>query len=36
LELAYFEPSALPQSLVPLHRIRITDALRRQPLAAIR
>ena len=36
LELAYFEPAALPQVLVPLHRIRITDALRRQPLAAIR
>lgn len=36
LELAYFEPAVLPQTLVPLHRIRITDALRRQTLAAIR
>jgi len=36
LELAYFEPAALPDMLVPLHRIRITDALRRQAGAAIR
>ncbi len=36
LELAYFEPAALPQTLVSLHRIRISDALRRQALAAIR
>ncbi len=36
LELGYFEPGALPQLLVPLHRVRITDALRRRDLAAIR
>lgn len=36
LELAYFEPATLPQMLVPLHRVRITDALRRQARAAIR
>jgi len=36
LELAYFEPATLPQMLVSLHRVRITDALRRQARAAIR
>lgn len=36
LELRYFEPAALPETLVPLHRIRISDALRGQTLAAIR
>ena len=36
LELAYFEPATLPQMLVPLHQIRITDALRRRARAVIR
>jgi len=27
LELGYFDPSALPQDTVPLHRVRIADAL---------
>ena len=36
LELAYFELAALPHMLVPLHLIRIADALRRQAPAAIR
>lgn len=36
LELAYFDPAALPHELVPLHWIRITDALRRHTSAAIR
>ncbi len=36
LELDYFEPAALPHMLVPLHQIRIADALRRQATATIR
>ena len=36
VELAYFEPAALPQMLAPLYQIRISDAFRRQALAAIR
>ncbi len=36
LELAHFEPVALPHMLVPLHQIRIADALRRQAPATIR
>lgn len=36
LELAYFEPAALPPALVAPHRIRIADALCRQTPAVIR
>lgn len=36
LALEWFAPEALPADLVPAHRQRIADALRRQPLPFIR
>lgn len=36
LEVAFFDPGALPVDLVPLHRVRIQDALSRREAAYIR
>jgi len=36
LELGYFDPGALPAQLVPMHRVRIADALTNQAEAFIR
>lgn len=36
LELGFFETEALPQPFVPIHTIRVSDALRRPADAAIR
>jgi ADP-ribose pyrophosphatase YjhB (NUDIX family) len=36
LELGFFDPAALPDSVLPLHRIRIQDALADVPAAFIR
>jgi ADP-ribose pyrophosphatase YjhB (NUDIX family) len=36
LALKYFEPANLPDDLVPMHRIRIQDALANRPAAFIR
>ena len=36
LELGWFDPDRLPAELVPMHRIRIFDALARQPGAFVR
>jgi len=36
LELAYFDPTALPTDLVPMHRVRIADALSNRAEAFIR
>ncbi len=36
LELGYFDPGALPANLVPMHRIRIADALANRVEAFIR
>jgi ADP-ribose pyrophosphatase YjhB (NUDIX family) len=36
LELGWFDPDKLPAELVPMHRIRIFDALARQPGAFVR
>ena len=36
LELAYFDPDALPSDLLPLARIRVQDALARHPVAFVR
>jgi ADP-ribose pyrophosphatase YjhB (NUDIX family) len=36
LELGYFEPGGLPVNLVPMHRIRLADALANQAEAFIR
>jgi ADP-ribose pyrophosphatase YjhB (NUDIX family) len=36
LELRFFDPSALPEDLLPMHRIRIQDALANSPAAFIR
>jgi ADP-ribose pyrophosphatase YjhB (NUDIX family) len=36
LELGYFDPRALPESVLPMHRIRIGDALADRPAAFIR
>jgi hypothetical protein len=36
LELGYFDPGALPANLVPMHRIRIADALANRAEAFIR
>jgi ADP-ribose pyrophosphatase YjhB (NUDIX family) len=36
LELRYFDPGALPADLVPMHRVRIADALANQAEAFIR
>jgi 8-oxo-dGTP diphosphatase len=36
LEVAYFDPNALPKTLVPAHRVRIPDALARREAAFYR
>jgi ADP-ribose pyrophosphatase YjhB (NUDIX family) len=36
LDLRFFDPSDLPDDLVPMHRIRIQDALANRPAAFIR
>src|SRR5262245_36376580 len=36
LEVAWFEPDALPETLMPMHRVRILDALARQVGAFVR
>jgi ADP-ribose pyrophosphatase YjhB (NUDIX family) len=36
LEVAWFDPERLPPELMPMHRIRIFDALARQPGAFVR
>ena len=36
LAVGYFEPAALPEPLVPIHAIRIRDALEGEPAARIR
>ena len=36
LELRFFDPAGLPDDLLPLHRIRIADALTNRPAAFIR
>jgi ADP-ribose pyrophosphatase YjhB (NUDIX family) len=36
LEVAFFSPQALPESLLPMHRIRIEDALAKTPQAMSR
>lgn len=36
LALDFFDPAALPRDLVPLHRVRIGDALARSPVPFIR
>ena len=36
LELGWFDPEALPADLMPMHRIRILDALSRQVGAFVR
>lgn len=36
LEVGFFSPGAPPESLLPMHRIRIEDALCQFPQAAIR
>jgi ADP-ribose pyrophosphatase YjhB (NUDIX family) len=36
LDLKFFDPDNLPQDLVPMHRIRIQDALTNRPAAFIR
>jgi ADP-ribose pyrophosphatase YjhB (NUDIX family) len=36
LEVGFFPPGALPESLLPMHRIRIEDALAKTPQAMIR
>ncbi len=36
LELGYFDPGALPEDVLPLHRIRVQDALAERPAAFIR
>lgn len=36
LELRFFDPADLPEDLVPMHRIRIRDAMANRPAAFIR
>jgi 8-oxo-dGTP pyrophosphatase MutT (NUDIX family) len=36
LELSWFDPERLPAELMPMHRIRVFDALARQPVAFVR
>ncbi|MFB3817984.1 MAG: NUDIX domain-containing protein [Candidatus Methylomirabilales bacterium] len=36
LELGYFDPRALPESVLPMHRIRVQDALADRPAAFVR
>jgi ADP-ribose pyrophosphatase YjhB (NUDIX family) len=36
LELGWFDPERLPPELMPMHRIRVFDALARQPGAFVR
>lgn len=36
LELKFFDPTDLPEDLVPMHRVRIRDALANRPAAFIR
>jgi ADP-ribose pyrophosphatase YjhB (NUDIX family) len=36
LELTWFDPDRLPPELMPMHRIRVFDALARQPGAFVR
>ena len=36
IELAWFDPERLPQDLMPMHRLRVFDALARQPGAFVR
>ena len=36
LEVAWWDPEALPESLMPMHRVRILDALSRQVGAFVR
>ncbi len=36
LELRFFDPADLPEDLVPMHRIRIRDAITNTPAAFVR
>jgi len=36
LELEFFDPAKLPHDLVPMHRIRIQDAMTNTPAAFVR
>jgi len=36
LDVQWFDPEGLPAELMPMHRIRVVDALARQPVAFVR